>query len=249
MAATSPNRVPVLKIIAGSILIAWTNKARYSAGIALPTLLLVGIWGFWLTFWPEVQGAAAWGVWATYMAGFAIFAVTCHRLVLLDDAESAFRLSVTLRELKFLGWIILMYAAYFALIFVPLTLFINLPFASDVVQDPDGFYYTRVILSAPVMYVLARFCLVLPATAIDRKSGLQWSWHTTRGNGWRIAIVIGLYPWLIGSAIWLLSRDEPTMVEWALTALLYYVGLAVQVFALSLTYREVTAFGDRAASS
>jgi NDP-sugar pyrophosphorylase family protein len=51
------------------------------------------------------------------------------------------------------------------------------------------------------------------------------------------------------SAIWLLSRDEPTMVEWALTALLYYVGLAVQVFALSLTYKEVVAFGDQVTSS
>jgi hypothetical protein len=92
-------------------------------------------------------------------------------------------------------------------------------------------------------------CLVFPATAIDRKGGLQWSWDKTRGNGWRMAIVFGLYPWLIGSAIWLLSRDEPTMVEWALTAVLYYVGLAVQVFALSLTYKEVVAFGDQVTSS
>ncbi len=248
MAAT-PHRVPVLKMIAGSISIGWRNRARYSAGIALPTLLLVCIGGMWLTFWPEVEGLAAWAVWTSYMAGFAIFAVTCHRLVLMPEAQTAFRISLTLRELKFLGWVIAMYAAYFALMFFPLTIAVNLPLIADVIQTPDGFYYTRVILSAPVMYILARLCLVFPATAIDMNRGLKWSWDKTRGNGWRMAIIFGFYPWLISTAIWLLSRDEPAMVEWALTALLYYIGLAVQVFAVSLTYKEVVAFGEPAASS
>ena len=40
------------------------------------------------------------------------------------------------------------------------------------------------------LYVLARFSLVLPATAIAQRPTLKGSWRLSRSNGWRLALVL-----------------------------------------------------------
>lgn len=66
----------------------------------------------------------------------------------------------------------------------------------------------------------------------------------TRDNGWRMVVVIELYPGLINTLIWLISRSEATVMEETIIAMLYYVCLAVEIFALSLAYKALVTLTD-----
>ena len=219
------SKLPVFKILLGSMLYSWENKERVSKSIALPTLILVAIWAGQVIFAEAIREISTWIVLPFYLVGFTIFAVTCHRLVL--------------RELIFTGWLLVIYFTFFLVQTIPLTILLNLPSVKQVIDLGDVIYFGSLAASLPAMYVLARLCLVFPATAIDKVPSLKWSWRATRRNGWRIAVVVGLYPWLLNLSIWLFLRDEATFVERAILALLYYFVLAVGIFALSLTYKEI----------
>jgi hypothetical protein len=249
MGTSKRGKISVSRILTSSIVIAWQRREKFLTALALPTLLLVIIWALHWTFVDQSNLVIGWTVGSIYVAAFGIFAVTCHRLILVENQVAAFRLSVRTRELKFVGWLFVVYAIYYAISLAPLTVLMNSPIADDLVESPDSFYYAQILFSVPAMYILARLCLVFPATAIDKRLGLRWSWLRTRDNGWRIVIVIGIYPWIISTAIWLISREDATLVEQVLTALMYYVGLALEVFALSLTYKAVVAIDEEGALS
>lgn len=106
-------------------------------------------------------------------------------------------------------------------------------------ESTNLYQYLNLISSIIATYVIARFCLVFPATAIDVETGLMWSWNTTHRNGWRTAIVIGLYPHLIAITIGLLVREGSTLLEQIVIVILCYIGLAIEIFALSLTFKEL----------
>ncbi len=60
-------------------------------------------------------------------------------------------------------------------------------------------------------------------------------------------VIVGLYPWLISILLWLIIRGDPSLIRQMITAFLYYIGLALEATALSLTFKafktesEVTA--------
>ena len=249
MSNSNLNKISVLRILIDSILAVWQKKEKFLKALALPTLLLVVIWA---TNWAFVSQSdsgssdslltevfTSWVVWSIYTAAFAIFAVACHRLILVEDQVVDVRLSFKLRELKFVGWLFAVYAIYFIISLVPTTVLMNSPIGGHLIESPDNFYYVQLLFAVPATYVLARLCLVFPATAIDRRLGLRWSWRSTRGNGWRIVIVIAIYPWVLSAVIWLVSREEAIVIERVLTALMYYAALVFEVVALSLTYKAL----------
>ena len=99
--------------------------------------------------------------------------------------------------------------------------------------------WVKEIASIPAIYVLARLSLAFPAAAIDKHSSLRWSWVRTRGNGWRIFVVVGLFPWLAEMVFGLLWREDATIPEQVLLSILAYVGLSIGIVALSFTYKEL----------
>jgi hypothetical protein len=83
--------------------------------------------------------------------------------------------------------------------------------------------------------------MVLPAAAIDRRPSVKWSWNLTRGNGWKLAVIVGVLPWVIKEALALLFREEATFIETLLLATAAVALIAVEVAAVSLSYRELAA--------
>jgi hypothetical protein len=61
------------------------------------------------------------------------------------------------------------------------------------------------------------------------------------GNSWRLAVVVGLLPWLLGALTSMLTREGASDVEWCLLQVIVSVTLVIEVVALSLAYRELTA--------
>ncbi|BBI98548.1 hypothetical protein FGKAn22_02410 [Ferrigenium kumadai] len=233
-------KLPFLKVIISSLYFSWTNKAELLRAIALPTLVLVVIWAVANVFLDKLAGGGIWVVVLAFGFGFSFFAVTCHRLILVEsrDRYRFFKDRPGYRELMFLGWVV---AIYF------IVTILKAPFVvaagtilgeTAVTGQGEIVGWVKEIASIPALYVLARFSLIFPAAAIDNSVTMRWAWQRTKGNGWRIFLVVGLFPWLIESAIGLLLRQDASTVEWVLLAIFAYIGLAVGIIALSFTYRE-----------
>jgi hypothetical protein len=235
------SKLPFLKIIAAAVFFAWTNKAELLKAIAAPTLLLVVVWGLWLSFADELPSLFTWILLLSYGLSFSFLAVTCHRLILIggDGRYKSFNEKPGYRELRFLAWVIVIYAIKSILEFVAR---IPVQYVSSGLLVEDGGSiadWIEQIASIPALYVLGRLSLVFPAAAIDKDSSLRWSWIRTYGNGWRIFIIVGLFPWLIGMVIGAAWREDATVLEQVVLSILAYVGLAIEIIALSFTYKEL----------
>ena len=121
-------KLQLFKIIAGAFIIAWFEKGRFSKRLALPTLLLVAIMAIWMQLGSKIA-ALNWLFLLLYWIAFSIFAVTCHRLILIDDHNSSnqFQISLSKREFRFLLRLIAVYLVMYIVLGVVLTIFMNLP--------------------------------------------------------------------------------------------------------------------------
>ena len=227
-------KLPFLNIIAASLYFAWSNKAEFLRAISLPTLLLAVFWAVGTNYATELQSY----LWLPYLLGyglsFSFLAVTCHRLILIGDADrhKSFKAKPGYRELRFLLWVVVIYAV--ESILEGITWYLS----KDVGGGDIG-AWVKQIASIPALYVLARLSLAFPAVAIDRNAGLRWSWIRTRGNGWRIFVVVGLFPWLTDMAIGHAWREEATVLEETILSIFTFIGLAIEIIALSFVYKEL----------
>jgi hypothetical protein len=234
-------KLPFLKVIAAAVFFAWTNKAELLKAISAPTLAFVVVWGVWSTYSDELPSYFSWIFLLAYGLSFSFLAVTCHRLILTGDVDryKSFNAKPGSRELRFLGWVIAIYAIKSLLEFVILIPF-HFVSAGALVDDGGRIAdWVKQIASIPALYVLARLSLVFPAAAIDKSCSPRWSWIRTRGNGWRIFAVVGLFPWLTGMAIGFVWREEATVLEQVALSIITYLGIAVEIIALSFTYKEL----------
>ncbi len=105
----------------------------------------------------------------------------------------------------------------------------------------------------PMLLIYARLSLLFPSTAVDHRMSFSECWRFTRGNSWRLALII----FLIAAPIWvvtilirvtipaifdLLELSESLTAHFAgvfLDEALWFIGIAVAVSALSISYREL----------
>jgi hypothetical protein len=92
---------------------------------------------------------------------------------------------------------------------------------------------------ALALCIFSRLFLVFPATAVDRRVNLKWAWRLSKNNGWRLAIVVAVLPWVLSSLVWLLYREDATVFEDVFIAFLGSAIIVFEVAALSLSYREL----------
>jgi len=233
-------KLPSLNIIATAVYFAWMNKAEFLRAIALPTLLLVSCSAVGNIFLKSISGYLWLPYVLVYGLSFSYLAITCHRLILIEagDRHRTYKAKLGYRELRFLGWVVAIYTID-TILRIPVSLLI---------QDAGGSMFVgangkltewaKQIASIPALYVFARLSLAFPAAAIDKHSGLRWSWMRTRGNGWRVFVVVCLFPWLFGMGLEALVRDKATVLEQVILAIFGFVGLAVEIIALSFAYKE-----------
>jgi hypothetical protein len=230
-------KLPFLNIIAASLFFVWTNRAEFLRAISLPTLVLVVFWAVGTNYATALESY----MWLPYLLGyglsFSFLAVTCHRLILVGDADRhrSFKAKPGYRELRFLLWVVVIYAVEAVL--EGLSWYLAKDVGGGDIGDVGD--WVKQIASIPALYVLARLSLAFPAVAIDRNAGLRWSWTRTRGNGWRIFVVVGLFPWLTDMSIGLVWREEATVLEETILSVFTFIGLAIEIIALSFVYKEL----------
>jgi hypothetical protein len=144
----------------------------------------------WVTY--VALSAASWAM-------YIVFAVRWHRFFLLDERESVFSDILAMRNWRFLGYTVLLSFAPM----VPMMIFSLIGFGDfPPVAGPQSIEtidwtlitinWTLIILfglymlAMPIIFfVLFRFFLVLPATAVDRPLAFGEAWRNMRGNTWR----------------------------------------------------------------
>jgi hypothetical protein len=232
------------KVISGAFQLPWTNRRAFARALAIPFALIVLLDPAWRLAY-ESKAFLKGGLPLLFVQAlfYTVYAVTCHRLVLLDASAIAARLVPrwSWRETRFLLWQSIL---WFGVMVITMGATIGITLSlTDNANWTKGAWARWVfeISMIPMLYLFARFSMIFPAIAVDRKASLGWSWEMTRHNGWRLTLVVGLLPWVIGQLLGLALREESTVAEsMALTSVTTLL-LAVEVASLSLSYRELTA--------
>ena len=185
---------------------------------------------------------------------YVMFAVAWHRKWLMPDESitisSALRWDG--RKSAFLGRLILIMAMAM-LAALPVTFLAVIMAQGGFLPLQAGVVMTLIV----VLVTFARLAIMLPAAAVDESMPVKDCWLTTRGNGLRLFLIVLLptVPVLVAQvvALWVfLSLVASMGLAGTLTGSLLtnllgetfsYVGIAVSVSALSISYRH---FRDQA---
>jgi hypothetical protein len=177
---------------------------------------------------------------------YVLFAVTCHRVVLLgvDSIPTRWGLYWSHRETRYLGWtiaiglivvVVSLPLFYIAYKFMSIELLTEVTNVSSTVWNLVMF-----VFMFPSTYLLSRWSLVLPSTAIDRRPSLDSAWDLSHGNGWRLAILLGAPPLLLGTVFgeltMVIGMLDSAPMTFAINLVICLVG-ALEVTILSITYK------------
>ena len=193
--------------------------------------------------------ASAWSQFALLLVTFplyALFATVVHRVVLLGEHSLPNRWGIfwTERETRFLGWLIGVWLLYFALS-LP-TGVLALLFSEDK-TGWDVAWIATVLSYVVVAYFQGRFSLVLPATAIDRRSNFKESWAMSRGKGMMIALALVIPAMIlipVERALYGALDDTFKPIVDLVWLLLVLPVLAVEISIISLAYDKLS-FQDK----
>jgi hypothetical protein len=238
-------RLHLGKVIVGAFLVPWLHRKAFARALAVPLALIVGF----SVLWHVVPGlytspVALWLSIPIYGILFTLFAVTCHRLVLLDANQVArsWWPQWSRRETRFFSWIGLLWLSGVIAGLAVLTFLFN--FSKFVIGTSDAAWLEYAVygVQLPLLYAFARFCMLFPATALDRMASLRWSWDLTRDNGWKLVVVVGGLPFVFSVLVSFFYRSGATAAERLLLTAAAVALFAVEIAAVSLSYRELTRY-------
>ncbi len=266
-------RLPVWATLVEAVRLPWTRRCHFGRLLVIPVAVTTLIFYLIGRATPELaEGAfpaapSADSGLITVLGGlfsvltFTLFAVSCHRSILLGDHAVA--------RYGFAGWTGREFGFLLRMVQVGLVAMlwvvpvILIAWIVTVLGSQLGTQVVRVvlvvaaILCAPAyLYLLGRSSLVLPATAVDLSPTLASAWSQSMGNGWRLAIVIGAPASAMQVLITeLISRVVPTSMgvfgeigSYLFTSLGFYILFTVGVAVLSISFRELSGWGSSASA-
>jgi hypothetical protein len=246
--------IPVLRIILDSIQFVWNKKSRMLRALLIPSAAIFILQSstqltHLISSDPGFSGHALFG-WFSFLiqaALYALFAITCHRLALIgnDSVPDYGLLTWTKREWRYLGWFFVIMILFMLYSFVINSLHISI-ITSDVEAGAsvDSFRTTRILLNLlyiPLLYILCRLSVLYPAIALDQPVTAQWAWRLTVHNGWGLTLIVAVLPGALYFLGNFLSRENATFVESIILSLIGFILLAVEIVALSFSYKHLTA--------
>lgn len=245
-------KIPTASILTNAFLLPFSRLELYSQVLAIPTLLMVLAYAF--SFTSLLENLLIKIIfYIVYIIAMAYFIVTCHRLVLVNSRDPSIILKPGLYTIsRFLVYFIVIYSvASFVGAVIGMLYLYTVGNIYSPLLEPDGgiseVRQTTYISYLPTMYIIGRFCMVFPATALGYRVGLKWSWNATKRHGLQILFIVGIFPLALKILTDFIHRDNSTIVEQTLITILLYLFSAVGIFALSLTYKELKLNADEEA--
>jgi hypothetical protein len=244
-------RLPLGKIAWSTFAFPWMYRGEFARALSLP---LLGLLACTMASNTQISaGVASYLVAGLYLLTFTWLAIRCHRLVLtgshrMDEASS--------RALGMLGLfavtVVLLWAVQTVLTLLLTssviaalgTRYIEAGAPPSVGGDPEfQALIDRVVFVAQIvaLYPVARLSPLFPAVAIGVKWNAAGAWRLTRGNGWRLVLLVFLLPALFESLVDWVQYDDFGAVGFAIAVLLLGAISALGVVALSMSFRELTA--------
>ena len=177
---------------------------------------------------------------------FVLIAVYCHRAILFGNLgnPSNLKFFFGLRERKYFAWLL---GVYFSVVVLSTLIAMAATFAmmgvvalASMKESTLLHLLLGIAMSCLFYYVLGRWSLVFPAIAVDMPLDIDWSWKQTKGNGWRMLILVGFLPmivWILGH---LLLLTECQVFSAFLTSFVLFLFTPVEIAVLSIAFRELT---------
>ena len=233
--AVTKNWEVLLKAIAVPAMIVAAVNVFFQGGQQEPSILML----------PLMVLSGAFGM---------MIAVSCHRFVLLgqDALPSPWGVYWTSRETRFLGWwmgislISMGLTMLLVLVLGVLATGIFLATGGAAGSLPDPGVGVNVFLAGaglgiafvfPMIYIMARLSLVLPATAIGERPTLKGTWQLSRSNGWRLALVMFLPSlFLVPLSLWGLTLLDGNLLSRFIWAFMLTVLAVIGIAALSKSF-------------
>ncbi len=270
--AAGRGKVPVWRTAIGSYGFVFTNLGRFFALGWLPLVIAFAA-SMASGFLTEVGGGESRSLadWVTYLAltaaswaMYAVFAVRWHRFYLLGERESVFTDVLGTRNWRFLGYTVLLtFAPIVPMLVIGLIGFVAV--LSGAESQAAGAVELAFILlfglsgfaAFILLFVMFRFYLVLPGTAVDRPLTLGEAWRNMRGNSWRFigafflvaipliiaVLILATFSGISEFASMTGGAPEPTIgvlvVTNAVMAIIGFFTMAVGVTVLSKFYRHI----------
>ena len=162
--------------------------------------MAISIYNF-ITINPETENLRG----VHYLLGFVWFilfiyiSVRFHRIFLLPSNETSNSLWFEWhsRETNFLiRWLIII--LWMFLIMIPCLIVFIFVLGTNPEENSYSMDVYSIVSITVVYYFISRFSLVLPAAAVDSiNTSTKWSWRCTRGNGFRLFILLSFLPILV----------------------------------------------------
>jgi hypothetical protein len=163
-------------------------------------------------------------------------------MVLLDEPDSALQLNAPSlqRFANYMVAAVFVWVVYQAASFTGAGL-VSFGLNKPYVPSADGASPGITAVASLVGFViLGRVSLVLPMVAVDKPFDILDAWLKSDGNAWRMAVLVGVLPWLLLTFTEMLHRDGFSRLEQALIVTVGALTVVVEVVALSFAYRELT---------
>ena len=164
------------------------------------------------------------------------FAVSCHRLVLLGSTAVP-KLGILRwsgREIRFFVWglkIGIVFIIAVSLV-ATITAFVSIFLSSEISLQP-----ILIILMLPVVYYLSRVMPIFPATAVGEDYDLKWAYNLTKGNGFRMVIIIALIPLVMAALSYIVDYlFGENSVSGIIFLMFGYVVTIIEIAAVSISY-------------
>jgi hypothetical protein len=243
----APRKLPLRRVLAGAFVLPARHLDQVIQQAGIPLLAVIGL--SLVTALNGGGGVVTWALVALYLLAIAWLCLCTHRMVLLDSPDAPMRPDGP--ALKRLGRFALVGGAVWGVFhFVRLILigiimtaigsrYVAAGEAPSSGENVEGLvFYADLAASAVLFLLVGRLALLLPAIAVDRPFDLRSTWHATRGNSWRLAVVVGVLPWMLKLALGQLYRGSGA-TEWAIFQVVLAIMLVIEVVAISLAYREL----------
>jgi hypothetical protein len=240
-------RLALGKILWGAFVLPWRHRTAI-ARAAMPPLILVAACNFALRAADiDQRGPAQLTMYFVWSIATCWIAIAVHRVLLLGGADAGPRFnSAGLRRLgRFVAANVCIWAAFFVVMFAVL-LMSGYPVKPEtlVSRSSEPQSLLDFALAAAVFTILvlpvARLSPIFPAIAVDHSIDPFSAWSLSRGNGWKLAIVVGTLPLFMQWIVDAMSADGDSPMRFALLVLLTAVSTVIEAAALSLCYWELT---------
>ena len=175
------------------------------------------------------------------IASILMAVVGCHRTFLMspEDVNNTRAIRWTGREMRFLGWWVAI-GVITCIIAIPFAM-VEMPIIRNLLEYEAKykfyFYLILILVNLPIYYFIARWSLILPAAAIDKRNlSLFWAWDLSKDNGLRLLVLIGLIPLLAELIFNLFIPNSASLIFTYFINLLWFVISVMEIGLLSLSY-------------